>query len=236
MVIAIVILFALIAIAISAAQAVRRSRILSESPLVKKPAYQFKVESLVTPSGVYFSPTHSWAHLLTTGNAKVGIDAFIQGLTGVLSSVLVPEVGQQLKQGQPMFTIVHGDKKLTITAPISGVVRSINEDALQNMRLIHRDPYNHGWLCEMSPENWENETARLYLGQRTIAWLKTEVSRIRDFFAHSFAPAHAEDGLVILQEGGEIAECALAFAGKGLWGSFQKLILDQANAELTINN
>ncbi len=236
MVIALVILFALIAIAVASVQAVRRSRILSESPLVKKPAYQFKVESLATPSGVYFSPTHSWAHLMTSGHAKVGIDAFIQGLTGVLSSVLVPEVGQHIKQGQPMFTIAHQDKKLIITAPISGVVKAINENALQNMRMIHRDPYNLGWLAEMEPETWDVETSRLYLGQRTIAWLKTEVSRIRDFFAHSFAPAHAEDGLVILQEGGEIAECALAFAGKGLWGSFQTLILDQANTELTSNN
>ena len=98
--------------------------------------------------------------------------------------------------------------------------------------MVHRDPYSYGWLVEMEPSNWESETQNLYLGQRTTAWLKTEMARIRDFFAYSFAPPDSDQGLALLQEGGDIAECALAFSGKGLWGSFQKRILDQANIEL----
>lgn len=236
MVVLLVILFAATAIFITWFQGMKRYQALSVSPIVKKQAYQFKMEKLAIPAGIYFSPTHSWAHLEANGQAKVGVDAFIQGLTGILSAVHVPEQDATIKQGEPLFSIVHKEKKLTISAPISGKVKSINTEALQNMRMVHRDPYSYGWLVEMEPSDWETETQRLYLGQRTSAWLKTEVARIRDFFAHSFAPPDAESGLVLLQDGGDIAECALAFAGKGLWGSFQKLILDQANAELKPNS
>ncbi len=231
MVVILVILFAATAIFITWYQGMKRYQALSVSPIVKKPAYQFKMENLSIPSGIYFSPTHSWAHLETSGQAKVGVDAFIQGLTGILSAIHVPELGASIKQGDTLFSIIHKGKKLLITAPVSGKIKSINTEALQNLRMVHRDPYSYGWLIEMEPSDWENETQRLFLGQRTAAWLKTEMSRIRDFFALSVATPGTESGLAILQEGGEIAECALAFAEKGLWGSFQKLILDQANAE-----
>ncbi|MBT3630747.1 MAG: hypothetical protein HN525_05425 [Candidatus Marinimicrobia bacterium] len=236
MVVLVVILFVAIAVTVTWIQGMRRYRAISHSPIVKNPAYQFKMENLAIPAGIYFSPTHSWAHLQTNGMAKIGVDAFIQGLTGVLSDVKVPEPGTDVKQGDPLFSIMHKEKQLVIYAPVSGKIKGINSEALQNMRMLHRDPYSYGWLVELEPSNWETETQRLYLGQRTSAWLKTEVSRIRDFFAHSFAPSDAENGLVLLQDGGDIAECALAFAGKGLWGSFQKLILNQANAELTPNS
>ena len=236
MVILLVLLFVVIALSITWYQGKKRYQAVSDSPVVNNPAYKFKMENLAAPSGIYFSPTHSWAHLLANGRARLGIDAFIQGLTGVLSAVDVPEMGSLVKQGAPLFSIMHKGKKLTITAPVSGKVITINTEALQNLRMVHRDPYSHGWLCEIMPSNWESETRKLYMGQRTTTWLKTEMTRIRDFFAHSFAPPESENGLVLLQEGGEIAEAALGFAGQGLWGSFQKLILDQANSEFMSND
>ena len=235
MVILLVVLFAVVAISVTWYQGMRRSQALSASPIVTKQSYQFKMENLKIPAGIYFSPTHSWAHMQTGGLARIGVDAFLHGLTGVLSQVSVPEEGKTVQQGDPIFSIIHEGKKLVISAPVSGKIKTINSEALQNMRMIHRDPYNSGWLVEMVPTDWENETKRLYLGQRTSAWLSTEMARIRDFFAHSFAPPNSEHGLVLMQEGGDIAEAALAYAGKGLWGSFQKLILDQANLELKPN-
>lgn len=226
-----VILFVAVILIVSWYQGLKRNHALSVSPIVKKPEYKFKVENLNIPAGIYFSPTHSWAHIQPNGSARVGVDAFLHGLTGVLSGVEVPEPGTALKQGDPIFSISNQGKKLNISAPISGTVKSVNTEALQNMRLLHRDPYSLGWLVEMAPSAWEDETKSLYLGQRTTAWLASEMARIRDFFAHSFAPPESENGLVLLQEGGDIATGALAFAGKGLWGSFQKLILDPANKE-----
>ena len=232
MVILFVIGFALITIGVTSYMGMRRYQALSVSPIATNTAYQLKIQNMNIPDGVYFSPTHSWTHLGTSGLAKVGVDSFIQGLTGILSSIQVPERGTSLKQGDPLFSIIHEGKALEISAPISGKVRSINTDALQNMRMVHSDPYRNGWLIEMEPSNWESETGRLFLGQKTKAWLKTEIARIRDFFAYSFAPPQGETGAILFQEGGDIAECALAFSGKGLWGSFQKHILDEANNEL----
>jgi len=235
MVILFVVLFVAIAITVTWYRGVLRDRALSLSPIVKKQAYQFKMENLNIPAGIYFSPTHSWAHMQTNGRARIGVDAFLHGLTGVLTSIEVPEEGASIKQGESLFSILHEGKKLVISAPVSGKIKGINSEALQNMRMTHRDPYSTGWLVEMIPSNWELETKRLYLGQQTTTWLKAELARIRDFFAHSFAPPDSASGLVLLQDGGDIAEGALAFAGTGLWGSFQKLILDQANLELKAN-
>jgi len=236
MVIALVILFAAIAISVTWYMELKRRRALSLSPIVKKPSYQFKLENLSIPAGVYFSPTHSWAHLQTSGRARVGIDAFIQGLTGILSGINVPENGSSVKQGDPLFSLNHKGKELAITAPISGTIKAVNSEALQSMRLLHRNPYTHGWLVELEPNDWERETHRLYLGQRTTAWLKSEMMRIRDFFAHSFSSPAADSGLVLLQEGGEIAEGALAYSDRSLWEKFQSTILDTANSELKVTS
>ncbi len=236
MVVLFVVVFVAIAITVTWNQWVRRDQALSVSPIVKKEAYQFKMENLSIPAGIYFSPTHSWAHMQSDGLARIGVDAFLHGLTGILSEIQVPDRDTYVKQGESMFNIIHQGKKLNISAPISGKVKSVNTEALQNMRLVHRDPYASGWFVEMEPSDWENETKRLYLGQRTTAWLSTEMARIRDFFAHSYAPVDSASGLVLLQDGGDIADNALSYAGKGLWGSFQKLILDQANIELMPNS
>ncbi|NQV16511.1 hypothetical protein HQ531_13700 [bacterium] len=236
MVILFVVLFVVIAFSVGWYQDRRRLEAISASPIVKKQAYQFKIENLKIPAGIYFSPTHSWAHLQTNGRARIGVDAFLHGLTGVLSQVSVPDQDKTIQQGDPLFRIIHEGKKLVISAPVSGKVKAINSEALQNMRMIHRDPYSTGWLIEMEPANWEKETNRLYLGQRTTSWLKDEMARIRDFFAHSFISPDSASGLVLLQEGGDIAQDALAFAENGLWESFQKIILDQANLELKVSS
>ncbi len=232
MVIFLVFLFAAIAVSISWYREEKRCQALSDSPIVLKKTYQFKPDRLTSPAGVYFSPTHSWAHMQSNGVAKVGVDAFLNGLTGVLSEIKIPEKGQEIQQGEPMFKISHEGKTLVISAPVSGTIKKINHVVLQNLGIVHRDPYSAGWLAKLEPSDWENETQRLYRGSRTSSWLKAEIARMRDFFAHSFAPPHAERGLALLQEGGDIADGALAFAGKGLWGSFQKLILDPSNQEL----
>lgn len=232
MVILFVFLFAAIAISISWYRGMKRYEALSDSPIVKEKTYQFKPDRLAAPAGVYFSPTHSWAHMQSNGEAKIGIDAFLNGLTGVLSEITVPKEGNEVSQGDPLFRISHEGKTLVISAPVSGIIKKINRVALENLGIVHRDPYSAGWLAKLEPSNWETETQRLYRGTRTLVWLKSEIARIRDFFAHSFAPPHAERGLALLQEGGDIADGALAFAGKGLWGSFQKLILDPSNQEL----
>jgi glycine cleavage system H lipoate-binding protein len=236
MVILIVLSFVIIAVSISWYRDAKRIQVLSDSPLVIQKTYQLKPDRLASPEGVYFSPTHSWAYLQSNGDAKVGVDAFLNGLTGILSEITLPEKGQRVKQGDPMFRISQEGKTLVISAPISGTIKKINHIALQNLSIVHRDPYTAGWLAKLEPSNWEVETQRLYRGPRTLTWLKAEITRIRDFFAHSFAPPHAERGLALLQEGGDIADGALAYAGKGLWGSFQKLILDPSNQELTQNS
>ncbi|NQV42593.1 MAG: hypothetical protein HQ506_09580 [Candidatus Marinimicrobia bacterium] len=233
MVILFVLTFVAIVISISWYREDKRIKVLSDSPIVIQKTYQLKPDRLASPDGVYFSPTHSWAHMQSNGDAKVGVDAFLNGLTGILTEITVPEKDQEVKQGDPMFKISHEGKTLVISAPISGTVKKINQVALQNLGIVHRDPYAAGWLVKLEPSNWETETQRLYRGARTLTWLKAEIARIRDFFAHSFAPPHAERGLALLQEGGDIADGALAYAGKGLWGSFQKLILDPSNQELT---
>ena len=233
MVVLFVLLFIAIAISISWYREEKRIQVLTDSPIVTQKTYQLKPDRLASPEGVYFSPTHSWAHMQSNGEAKVGVDAFLNGLTGILSEITLPEKGQEIKQGDPMFKISHEGKTLVISAPISGTIKRINQVALQNLSIVHRDPYAAGWLTKLEPSNWEAETQRLYRGPRTLTWLKAEIARIRDFFAHSFAPPHAERGLALLQEGGDIADGALAYAGKGLWGSFQKLILDPSNQELT---
>ena len=135
----------------------------------------------------------------------------------------------QLHSGSRQFVGCHNKTTKAETTAVKTIPANTLETLFRSqgqwaMRILARNTTKRRWR--------KTETQRLYLGQRTAAWLKTEMIRIRDFFAHSFASPDADQGMVLLQEGGDIAECALAFSDKDLWGSFQELILDEANTDL----
>ena len=149
------------------------------------------------PKGVFFHPGHTWARMQSGDEIVVGIDDFIQKALGRIERVTLPAKGQKVQQGEPVITIQHEGKILSLVAPVTGVVYSINADALDNPALIMENPFEEGWLFMVEPEQLASNISVLSIAENAFTWLKKETVRFRDFLAsNGMQPAMIGDTML----------------------------------------
>jgi glycine cleavage system H lipoate-binding protein len=189
-------------------------------------AEDFKVSAslneatLSAPAGVFFDKTHTWAFMEKDGMVKLGIDDFIQHITGSLTRVVMKSPGEKIR---------NDGKQLNLYAPVTGIVRENNQCLLNNSALINSSPYSDGWIYTIEPGNWLKDIQRLLMGEQYREWLKEEIARLKDFFASSVNTNSLVYSHVVLQDGGEIADHVLADLGPDVWEEFQTEFIDSVN-------
>ncbi len=78
--------------------------------------------ALLIPGGLYFDKTHTWAFLEQDGNVKVGIDDFLQHITGTITRIKMKSPGKKVKKGEQILTIIQNGKQLNLYSPVSGTI------------------------------------------------------------------------------------------------------------------
>ena len=53
---------------------------------------------------------------------RIGIDDFIQHITGPLTKVKMKNPGEKVKKGEPILSIIQNGKLLNINSPVSGTI------------------------------------------------------------------------------------------------------------------
>ena len=74
------------------------------------------------PKGIYFDKTHTWAFLEENGVVRVGIDDFLQHITGKITRIKMKDPGKKVKKGDQILSIVQNGKQLNLYAPVSGTI------------------------------------------------------------------------------------------------------------------
>jgi glycine cleavage system H lipoate-binding protein len=181
----------------------------------------FNEASVSVPGGLYYNKTHTWAFMEKSGLVKIGIDDFLIHITGPLSRVKMKHPGEEIRKGEPAFTIIQNGKQLVINAPVSGTVKFQNSQLLDEISLMSASPLHEGWLYAIEPSNWEKESKYLIMADKYKEWLKNEFSRLKDFLAYNRQTSHAEFVPVMLQDGGELKDNLLTDFGPEVWEDFQ---------------
>ncbi len=130
---------------------------------------------------LYYHETHTWARVNPDGTVTVGIDDYAQKGTGGIVFIELPEVGDEVEQGGPLC-VIEGHKWVgEAVSPVSGRIKEVNEELLDNPTLIHEDPYGEGWIAVIEPTNLEEELKKLYHGAdpKTEEWLKQEAKKMK---------------------------------------------------------
>jgi|WetSurMetagenome_2_1015567.scaffolds.fasta_scaffold01623_1 glycine cleavage system H lipoate-binding protein/ABC-type phosphate transport system substrate-binding protein len=182
--------------------------------------------SLVIPGGVYFDKTHTWVFMEQNGVVKVGIDDFLQHITGTITRIKMKGQGESVKKGEQILSIIQNGKQLNLYAPISGVIREQNKILDTNSSVINSSPYNEGWIYKIEPTNWLRENQLLFMADKQKRFIKNEFSRLKDFLAMALT---SESGLypqVVLQDGGELRDGTLSNLGPEIWEDFQTKFID----------
>lgn len=178
------------------------------------------------PKGMFFDKSHTWAYLELDGNVKVGVDDFLQHLTGPLTKVKLKEAGETVRKGEKFLTIIRNGKQLNLCSPVTGVIKEQNNSLESNTRLINISPYKEGWVYKIEPKNWLREIDFLIPGSKCKEWLNTEFNRLKDFFAETVNCNNSAYAHIVLQDGGELTDNVLAELDPKVWEDFQSSFID----------
>ncbi|MEI6681110.1 MAG: substrate-binding domain-containing protein [Bacteroidota bacterium] len=188
----------------------------------------FDENSVILPKGLYFDKTHTWAFMEQNGSVKVGIDDFIQHITGTITRIEMKNPGEKVKKGDKLLTIIRNGKQLHLYAPVSGTITVHNNALVTDTSMINADPYAGGWVYMIDPANWVRETRFLTMADSYKSWLKDEFSRLRDFFAVALAAHSPEYAYVTMQDGGLLQDHILSDLDPKVWEDFQTKFIDKA--------
>ncbi len=206
----------------------RRNNIKTQNKGLSNHPKVINENSLTVPNGLYFDKTHTWVFMEKDGIVKVGIDDFLQHITGPYSHLKMKNPGDKIKKNEQILSLIQNGKHLNIYAAISGTIIDINEHLITDPSIINRSPYAEGWVYMIEPSNWLREIQFLRMAERYKEWIQNEFSKLKDFLAVSVHTKTAGYAHVTFQEGGELKDNVLQDFGPEVWEDFQKNFIDTA--------
>jgi len=186
----------------------------------------FDENSVSIPKGLYFDKTHTWAFMEKNGSVKIGIDDFLQHITGPLTRIEMKNTGEKIKKGDRLFTIIRKGKQLNIYSPISGTITAQNKTLITNSSILNTASCDEGWIYMIEPTNWLLEIQFLFMAEKYKIWLKDEFSRLKDFIVASINASTPGFAYVAIQDGGSLRDNILADLGPEIWEDFQTQFID----------
>lgn len=133
--------------------------------------------SYAIPSNVYLSKGHTWFKKNEDGLIDIGIDAFGATALGKFSVLKCAEEGKELKRGEVIFEGGYGNNIIKFIAPISGIVKSVNQNIIGKEIA---SPYET-WGVQLLPKENNNDNGQSISGIKASNWLAEEFVRLKNF-------------------------------------------------------
>jgi len=103
------------------------------------------------PDALHYTKEHEWVAATSNDSIlRVGITDFAQSALGDIVYVQLPKVGESLTEGKVCGEIESTKSVSEIFSPVTGSVSSVNEVLVGNPEIINSDPYDKGWLLEIT--------------------------------------------------------------------------------------
>jgi len=194
---------------------------------IKKVISNLSAGILRIPQGLFYNRYHTWTHLEESGEARVGLDDFLQHITGEVKLSFLKNAGEMIRKGDLLTQIDKDGKQLKVFSPISGVILNSNLSLREDPAILNADPYGKGWIYKIKPSDWKKETNAYFLAEEATAWSVNELERFKDFLTRGAMRKYSsEPSMVLLQDGGEIRDNVLSDLPDEVWMDFQKDFLN----------
>lgn len=112
------------------------------------------ITGLKLPEDIRYSENHEWAKEVD-GNIRVGLDDYAQDQLGEIVYVELPEVGDEVKQGDDLGSVESVKAVSMIYAPVSGEIIAINDELEDAPELVNESCYGQGWIAEIKTDSPE---------------------------------------------------------------------------------
>ena len=98
------------------------------------------------PEELTYTSEHVWVQVVAEGRVRVGITDFAQDALGDVVYVDLPDVGTDVRGGEPMGEVESTKSVSDVYSPVSGSVVERNEALADNPETVNQDPYGDGWM------------------------------------------------------------------------------------------
>ena len=98
------------------------------------------------PEDLRYTREHEWARQEDSNRVRVGITDFAQDALGDVVYVDIPEIGTEVRGGEPFGEVESTKSVSDVYAPVSGTVVERNGALADTPELINQDPYGAGWM------------------------------------------------------------------------------------------
>jgi glycine cleavage system H protein len=102
--------------------------------------------------GLYYSDDHEWVKVLDDETVLIGISDFAQSELGDVVFVDVPEVGDEIVQGDEFGAVESVKAASDLIAPVSGEVIEVNDDLIGEPEKVNEAPYD-SWFIKVKLSN-----------------------------------------------------------------------------------
>ena len=98
------------------------------------------------PEDLKFTKEHEWARHEGDGRVRVGITDFAQDGLGDVVYVDIPEIGTEVRAGQPFGEVESTKSVSDVYSPVTGRVIERNGVLEEQPELVNQQPYGDGWM------------------------------------------------------------------------------------------
>ncbi|MFB3234384.1 glycine cleavage system protein GcvH [Staphylococcus pseudintermedius] len=103
---------------------------------------------MAVPSGLKYSKEHEWVKV--EGNtAIIGITDFAQSELGDIVFVELPEVEDELIEGETFGSVESVKTVSELYSPVSGKVVAVNENLEDAPEAVNESPYEEAWMVKV---------------------------------------------------------------------------------------
>lgn len=100
------------------------------------------------PDNLRYSEDHEWVKV-DGDNGVVGITHHAQEALGDIVFVELPEVGDEVEQGDTAGSIESVKAVSDIYSPLSGEITEVNEALEDAPEVVNSSPYEEGWILKI---------------------------------------------------------------------------------------
>lgn len=116
------------------------------------------------PKELKYSEDHLWIRA-EGRRAIIGVTDFVQEELGMIVFVELPEIGDELRAGDPFGSMESVKTVSEFYSPLSGKVAAVNQALNKNPGAINLSPYGEGWIMAVEIAD-SSELDRLWTAEK----------------------------------------------------------------------
>lgn len=103
----------------------------------------------MVPSDLKYTEDHEWVKVTEDNVALIGITDYATEELGEIVYVELPEIGDEVIQGDEFGSVESVKSLSSLFSPISGEVLSVNSGLVDQPATLNDSPFEDGWLIRV---------------------------------------------------------------------------------------